>query len=63
MKQGLIEHPNGSKYWYKDGELHRLDGPAIENPDGAKRWFKDGKEYTKAEYLEWRHIQATIKQA
>lgn len=31
---------DGTKYWRKpNGDLHRLDGPAIEEPDGTKHWF------------------------
>jgi hypothetical protein len=29
--------------WYKDGELHREDGPAIETENGAKYWYQWGK--------------------
>ena len=31
---------DGSKAWYVDDKLHRLDGPAIEYPDGGKEWYK-----------------------
>ena len=31
-----------NKYWYKNGKIHRLDGPAIEYVDGAKAWFQNG---------------------
>ena len=35
----------GEKKYYIDGQLHRLDGPAIENPfNGFKRWFYKGKQ-------------------
>jgi len=27
----------------KDGEVHRLDGPAIEYTDGRKDWYQNGK--------------------
>ena len=30
---------DGNKRWYANGELHRLDGPAIEWSDGDKSWF------------------------
>lgn len=30
---------NGTKRWYKDGFLHREDGPAIEWSDGDKYWY------------------------
>jgi hypothetical protein len=34
---------NGIKRWRnKDGELHRLDGPAIEYADGKEEWYQDG---------------------
>lgn len=32
-----------NKYWHKDGELHRLDGPAVEYTNGDKSWYVDGK--------------------
>ncbi len=32
-----------SKRWYKDGNLHREDGPAIEWFNGNKSWYKNGK--------------------
>ena len=28
---------------YKDGKLHRVDGPAVEFNNGDKFWFFDGK--------------------
>ena len=36
-------HPNGTKYWYLNGKLHREDGPAIECADGTKKWYLNGK--------------------
>jgi len=32
----------GNKYWYKDNEFHRLDGPAIEYIDGTTIWYQNG---------------------
>jgi hypothetical protein len=29
--------------WYKDGKLHREDGPAVEWADGDKVWYKNGQ--------------------
>ena len=29
--------------WYKDGKLHREDGPAVEYADGIKEWYCSGK--------------------
>ena len=33
----------GDKCWYKEGQLHREDGPAIEDVNGIKYWYKEGK--------------------
>jgi hypothetical protein len=38
------DKPKG-KYWYKDGQLHRDDGPAVEQDNGTKRWYKRGKKH------------------
>ena len=42
MKNGLIVEHN-VKRWYKDGKLHREDGPAVELTDGYKGWYKDNQ--------------------
>jgi len=42
-KRGLIIDSNGTKRWYCDDKLHRVDGPAIESANGAKVWYRDGK--------------------
>ena len=36
-------YPNGAKHWYKNGQLHRPDGPAVELANGAKHWYKNGQ--------------------
>ena len=33
----------GDKYWYVDGKLHRIDGPAIEQTSGTKHWYVNGR--------------------
>ena len=38
LENGIIE-------WYKNGELHRLDGPAIEHSNGNKEWYINGDQY------------------
>ena len=35
--------PNGTKYWYLNGNRHRTGGPAIEWANGGKRWYLNGK--------------------
>ena len=39
---GIAEYPDGTKFWFKDGSLHREGGPAKEYSDGHKEWCKDG---------------------
>ena len=41
-KNGLFVK-NGDSFWYKDGYVHRDDGPAAEYANGNKFWFKFGK--------------------
>ena len=41
MKNGIYIE-DGDRYWYKDGELHRVDGPAIEYANGDKSWYVFG---------------------
>jgi len=45
-----MEYANGDKYWYKNGELHREDGPAVELANGKKYWYLNGKRYEKNEF-------------
>jgi len=40
----MIIDEYGNKRWRnKNGELHRLNGPAIECPNGNKHWYINGK--------------------
>ena len=34
---------NGSKKWYLNDKLHRVDGPAVECADGSKKWYLNDK--------------------
>jgi hypothetical protein len=36
-------YPNGHKYWFLNGKLHREDGPAYEGANGNKSWWLNGK--------------------
>ena len=38
---GVVEYPDGTKYWYLKEKLHRVNGPAIEYANGAKSWYKN----------------------
>ena len=44
MKNGKIIDRDGTEY-YKDGVLHREDGPAVEWLNGSKFWFINGKRH------------------
>jgi hypothetical protein len=43
MKNGMFINHFGNKMYYKNGELHREDGPAIENASGVKFWYLNGQ--------------------
>ena len=45
MKNGLVIDERGNKYWYKDDEFHREDGPASESADGTKYWYLNGRRH------------------
>jgi hypothetical protein len=40
---GIVEYNDGSKEWYLNDELHRVDGPAVEKANGIKIWYLNGK--------------------
>jgi len=42
---GIVEWSNGDTNYYKKGELHRDDGPAVECWNGTKHWVKEGKSH------------------
>lgn len=40
-----ITRPNGYEAWYRDGLLHREDGPAFIDPSGAEGWYLHGRRH------------------
>jgi len=36
---GIVEWANGDKFWYLNGNLHRVDGPAVERTNGVKEYW------------------------
>ncbi len=42
---GIAVNIFGTKYWFKNGKLHREDGPACEYTDGSKYWWFEDKPY------------------
>jgi len=47
---GIVEWANGDKDWYRNGKLHREDGPAVECANGIKFWYLNDIEYTESAY-------------
>ena len=47
-------YPNGDKWWYLNGDLHREDGPALEYASGTKEWYLNGKRHREdGPAIEW----------
>ena len=36
-------HANGTRIWYQNDKLHRLDGPAVEWSNGTREWYQNGQ--------------------
>jgi hypothetical protein len=41
---------NGTKFWLRNGRLHRTDGPAVEYHTGSNEWWLDGVRLSKCEF-------------
>jgi len=53
MKKILaIEWDDGTKAWYENGRLHRLNGPAYVTDTGTKEYWINGVELTEEEWKE-----------
>ena len=57
-------YDNGDKFWYQNGEYHRVGAPAIESANGYKSWYQNGKlhrvdgpaiEYTNGDKYWWKN--------
>lgn len=53
---------DGTRGWYQNDKLHRLDGPAIERINGDHEWWQNGRrhrldgpaiEFVNGRYREW----------
>jgi hypothetical protein len=42
---GIIKWPNGDKFWYLNGYIHRVDGPAIIEAEGSEFWYLNGNRH------------------
>ena len=38
----MIEDSSGCRFWRENGQLHRLNGPAITRSDGTREWWVNG---------------------
>ena len=48
-----VIYPSGTRYWFQNGVLHRLDGPAVENVvRGVRIWYIYGKALSEKEFLQ-----------
>ena len=45
VKNGRYVDGGGTVRWYKDGQFHREDGPAIEWWNGTKEWYFKGQRH------------------
>lgn len=45
LADGHYKYSNGLEQWFKEGLVHRTDGPAIIYPHGRKEWLQNGKLY------------------
>lgn len=42
----MYTNKDGTKKWFdKQGQYHRTDGPAVERPDGFKSWYLHGNRH------------------
>jgi hypothetical protein len=47
---GCLVDRDGDVSWYKNGEAHREDGPAVIEHTGCKYWALNGEEYSEREH-------------
>ncbi len=45
MQDGLNIDSFGNKTWWKDNQVHRINGPAIEYTNGDKHWYLNDKRH------------------
>jgi len=43
MKDGHYYDELGREIWYKNGKVHREDGPAVTWTDGSQFWYQNGE--------------------
>ena len=61
MKNGIVVDEYGTKFWYLNGKLHRVNGPAIEYNSGYKAWYLNGNQLdckTQEEFEQYMKLKA-----
>jgi len=58
-----IKLTDGTQKWYKNGVLHREDGPAIIEPNGHQVWYFNGRKYSREKYYHKLHKLGKISDA
>lgn len=43
--QPSVIYNDGTKWWYRDGKIHREKGPAVINSNGVEEWWSDNKRH------------------
>ena len=54
---------NGDKFWYYNGKLSRIEGPAVELANGSSAWFWEGEKIKCSSQQEFDKAIAIKKQA
>lgn len=52
LRNGMMVRANGDRVWYKDGNVHREDGPAYISAEGECRWYLNDKFVTELRHFE-----------
>jgi hypothetical protein len=43
--QPAVVYTDGTKWWYKQGQIHRDGGPAVVHPNGVEEWWQNNKRH------------------
>jgi len=55
-------YPSGSKVWFYQNKLHRLNGPAVERPSGYNSYYINNEHYSTFEDYKEAVVQIKIKE-
>ena len=43
--QPAVVYANGTKWWYREGKIHRDGAPAVIFPNGVEEWWQNGRRH------------------